>query len=48
MWQTLVENVDREPFATLVRDGHADTWRRVFEYVQQRNALWRGQLPPLQ
>jgi tRNA A-37 threonylcarbamoyl transferase component Bud32 len=47
MWQTLVESVDREPFATLVRDGHADSWRRVFEYVQQRNALWRGQLPPL-
>jgi tRNA A-37 threonylcarbamoyl transferase component Bud32 len=48
MCQTLVENVDREPFATLVREGHADSWRRVFEYVQKRNALWRGQLPPLQ
>lgn len=46
--KTLVENADREPFATLVRDGHADSWRRVFEYVQQHNALWRGQLPPLQ
>jgi hypothetical protein len=45
MWQALVENVDREPFATLVRDGHADSWRRVFEYVQQRNACGAADLP---
>jgi hypothetical protein len=38
MWQTLVENVDREPFATLVREGHAHSWRHVLEYVQKRNA----------
>jgi hypothetical protein len=48
MWQTLVENVNREPFATLVREGHADSWRRVSEHVQLHKALWRGQLPPLQ
>ena len=48
MWQTLVENVDREPFARLVREGHADSWRRVSEHVQRHKTLWLGLLPPLQ
>ncbi|MDQ6674574.1 MAG: phosphotransferase [Chloroflexota bacterium] len=48
MWQTLVDNVDREPYATLVLEGHANGWRSVAEYVKQQKTLWRGQLSPLQ
>jgi hypothetical protein len=44
MWQTLVENADREPYTTLVREGHAESWRRVCEYVEQHAALWHDQL----
>lgn len=38
MWQLLVENADREPYATLVRDGHADFWRDVEQHVRERQS----------
>jgi Ser/Thr protein kinase RdoA (MazF antagonist) len=44
MWQTLVDNADREPYTTLVREGHAESWRHVAEYVEQHTALWHDQL----
>ena len=33
MWQVLVDNAEREPYSTLVRDGHADFWKQVEEHV---------------
>jgi hypothetical protein len=44
MWQTLDDNVDREPYAALVLVGHADSWRSVAEYVKQHKTPWRSQL----
>ena len=36
MWRLLVENSNREPYATLVRDGHAEFWRRVAQHVERQ------------
>ncbi len=33
MWQLLLDNSDRELYAGLVRDGHADFWMRVEQHV---------------
>jgi len=41
MWQVLVNNRDREPFATLVRDGHAESWQTVEQHVRQLASAWR-------
>jgi len=29
MWQVLLDDAEREPYSTLVRDGHADFWKQV-------------------
>ena len=44
MGQVLLDNIDREPYASLVREGHADSWRRVADHVERRAARWRSQL----
>jgi Ser/Thr protein kinase RdoA (MazF antagonist) len=44
MQQVLLDNADREPYASLVRDGHAAVWRRVADHVAARTAVWRRQL----
>jgi Ser/Thr protein kinase RdoA (MazF antagonist) len=40
MWRTLIDKVDREPYANVVREGHPDSWRRVAEHVEQHIAYW--------
>ena len=35
MWQILVEQAAHEPYASLVREGHATFWQRVAQHVQQ-------------
>ena len=44
MWRTLIDKMDREPYATLVREGHADSWRRVAEHVEEHIPYWSSQL----
>ena len=46
MAQVLVDNADREPYASLVRDGHAESWQRVARHVEAQASVWRSQLPP--
>jgi ribosomal protein S18 acetylase RimI-like enzyme len=41
MWPTLVDNVNRESYTTLVREGHAESWRRASEYVERHNPCVR-------
>jgi Ser/Thr protein kinase RdoA (MazF antagonist) len=33
MWRVLTQNADREPYATLVREGHAEFWRGIEQYI---------------
>jgi Ser/Thr protein kinase RdoA (MazF antagonist) len=44
MWQVLVDNTDREPYATLVRDGHAEFWHAVELHVRDQSSTWREML----
>ena len=46
MWRVLVDNADRDPYASLVRNGHADFWRRVERHVRDRAGTWREMLSP--
>lgn len=45
MCNVLINNADREPYASLVRDGHAETWSHATQHVEQNIAVWRRQLP---
>ena len=40
----LIDNANREPCASLVRDGHAETWRHAAQHVEQNIAVWRRHL----
>ena len=40
MWQALVDNADREPYSTLVREGHANFWKRVEKHVIGQSETW--------
>jgi Ser/Thr protein kinase RdoA (MazF antagonist) len=48
--QSMVDLLDdgartgREPWATLARTGHRDTWARHTSYIQEHAALWRTTL----
>jgi Phosphotransferase enzyme family len=44
MRQVLLDNMEREPYASLVRNGHAESWRRVAQRVERQAARWRSQL----
>lgn len=44
MTRVLLDNADREPYAGLVRDGHAGFWQRVARHVEQHASLWRSEL----
>jgi len=44
MCNVLVDNADREPYASLMRDGHAEAWRHAAQHVDRHIALWRRQL----
>jgi Phosphotransferase enzyme family len=44
MWRILVDNAGREPYKSMVRDGHAETWRSIAQHVEQHVALWGSQL----
>jgi Ser/Thr protein kinase RdoA (MazF antagonist) len=46
MAQVLVDNADREPYASLVRDGHAESWQQVARHVEAQASVWRSQLAP--
>jgi Phosphotransferase enzyme family len=41
MWQVLIDNSDRAPYTSLVRDGHADGWKQVEQHVVRQAATWR-------
>ena len=41
MWQVLVDNADRDPYASLVRDGHAEFWHAVEVHVRDQAGEWR-------
>jgi Phosphotransferase enzyme family len=36
MWQVLVDNADRDPYARLVRDGHAEFWQAAEAHVRDQ------------
>jgi hypothetical protein len=38
--QVLVDNMDREPYAGLVRAGHAESWQRVAQHVERIHQLF--------
>jgi thiamine kinase-like enzyme len=40
MGQVLVNNMDREPYAGLVRAGHAESWQRVAQHVERIHQLF--------
>ena len=44
MADVLLDNADREPYASLIRDGHAATWQRVAHSVEQQATRWRARL----
>src|SRR5229473_2583470 len=44
MRNVLLDNANHEPYASLVRDGHAETWRHAAQHVEQNIALWRRHL----
>jgi thiamine kinase-like enzyme len=44
MWRVLVDNVDREPYASLARDGHTEFWQRVERHVREQAVTWRDML----
>jgi Ser/Thr protein kinase RdoA (MazF antagonist) len=44
MADVLLERADREPYASLVRDGHAATWQRVAHAVERLARRWHGRL----
>jgi thiamine kinase-like enzyme len=44
MWRVLVDNVDREPYASLARDGHTEFWERVERHVREQAVTWRDML----
>jgi Phosphotransferase enzyme family len=41
MWRVLVDNADGEPYASLIRRGHAEFWRRVAHHVSELATAWR-------
>ena len=46
MWRVLVDNADRDPHASLVRNGHAEFWQRVERHVRDRAGTCREMLSP--
>jgi hypothetical protein len=42
MWRVLVDNADRDPYASLVRDGHAEFWHVVEVHVRDQAGAWRS------
>ena len=46
MWRVLVDNADRDPHASLVRNGHAEFWQGVERHVRDRAGTWREMLSP--
>jgi Phosphotransferase enzyme family len=44
MARVLVDNTDREPYESLVRDGHAESWQRVAQHVERHTSRWHSQL----
>ena len=48
MWQVLLDNADHEPYASLVRDGHAESWRRVAQHVEQLPAAYSADETPIE
>lgn len=33
MWRILVDNAERDPYATVVRTGHPEFWKRIEQHV---------------
>jgi Ser/Thr protein kinase RdoA (MazF antagonist) len=44
MWQVLVDNAGREPYLSLVRDGHVEFWQGLELHVRAESSTWRARL----